>query len=44
MEKSKQLTQWKKVALDPLVADLATMARHAPQYAWHYLYKLERQK
>lgn len=40
----KDFAQWEKEGLDPLVKNLATMAKQDPQYDWHYLYKLEQQK
>ena len=36
--------RWRVDNLDPLIKDLAKMARHDPQYDWQYLYALERQK
>lgn len=41
---AKSFAQWSKEGLNPLVKELTTMAEQDPQYDWHYLYKLERQK
>lgn len=41
---AKNFALWRKENLDPLVEDLATMAKRNPQYDWHCLYELERQK
>lgn len=41
---AKSFAQWCKEGLNPLVKELTTMAEQDPQYDWHYLYKLERQK
>lgn len=35
---------WEEEHLTPLVKKLASMAKSDPQYDWHFLYKLERQK
>lgn len=35
---------WEKENLAPLVQELALMAINDPQYDWHFLYRLERQK
>lgn len=41
---AKSFALWQKEGLDPLVEELATMAKQDPQYDWHCLYRLERQK
>ena len=40
----KRFALWEQVHLQPLVKELASLAKHDPQFDWHYLYKLERQK
>lgn len=35
---------WEEENLNPLIKKLAGMAKSDPQYDWHFLYKLERQK
>lgn len=35
---------WEKEQLNPIVKELAVMAKNDPQYDWHFLYKLEQKK
>lgn len=39
-----KIAVWEEEYLSPLVKELADMAKNNPQYDWHFLYKLERQK
>lgn len=40
----KEFARWEQQYLKPLIKELTCHAENDPQYDWHFLYKLERQK